>query len=164
MLSKSKINSIKKKPQIVYYIQFKQSGRIEFRFKKEEKLYRADGSLAFNDTRYENYIPDLSISKYTIYSGEAQGILYKEEYSFAYFADDDNNYELKDIEECFDSRELAINEFLKEKTSYVIESVQNLYTIYENYNINIKEKIKEFIKILNENGVEAKLIKGEIND
>lgn len=126
MLSKSKINSIKRKPQMVYYIQFKQSGRIEFRFKKEEKLYREDGSLAFNDTRYENYIPDLSISKYTIYSGEAKGILYKDEETLVYFTDDDDYYELRDIEKCFDSRELAINDFLKKKQQIMLLNLFNI--------------------------------------
>lgn len=164
MLSKKKINSIKKKPQIVYYTQFRQSGRIEFRFKKEEKLYREDGSLAFNDTRYENYIPDLSIIKYTIYSGEANGILYKEEETLVYFIDDDYNYELKDIEECFDSRELAIDDFLQKTTNYVIESIQNLYIINGYASKGIEEKIEKFIKTLNENGVEARLIKGETNE
>lgn len=163
MLSKNKINSIKRKPQMVHYIQFKQSGRIEFRFKKEEKLYRADGSLAFNDTRYENYIPDLSISKYTIYSEEAKGILYKEEDVLVYFVDDDY-YELKDIEKCFDSRELAIDDFLRKTTNYVIESVQHLYIINEYASKDKEEKIEKFIKTLNENGVEAKLIKGETNE
>lgn len=160
MLSKNKINSLKKKPQFIYFIEFKQSGILEFRFKKEEKLYREDGTLALNNTRYEYYIPDLSISKYTIYSGDAKGILYKEEDIFVFF-EEDNDYNLKYIEKCFDGRNLAIEEFVKKEKGYVVLANEYLYTISEYNSENTKEKIEEFIKTLNENGFEAKLIKGE---